>query len=352
MKTINIFALIMILAFVKTTKKMASYSDIVQSFSEISEPQDEGLAKLNQITDSFSESFNQLKNMESLVSSNCQRLQNEGETRVNAIKKSIEKLQEEVKILNTENTETQSNIEKNIKNQKEEVIKIQNAREDIIKAKDEVSKKEMELYETINVLHRLKNIAEDELSGTYKMETQMKNFTIVNNHGVSFIQRANLKEELKSVMRKTETEGKALISTLILMASNDDGHYSDPKTVQKILDVLDKIIKQNEEKKNNLQVQYLENTKEFRAIIDNSENLIQNLNESAIKDQFNVSNNNKTVNMYNRDIQFYQNHLQRRIATNKFRTEICSKNMNLVATNSQRYANSMQAIDQIKNQFA
>merc|ERR1712146_211011 len=106
--------------------------------------------------------------------------------------------------------------------------------------------------ETVNILERLKNVAKDELAGKTKITTQMGNYTVVNNHGVSFIERSNLKEELRSLLAKSETEGKSLISSLIMMTLTDDAHYSDPKIVRKILGVLNKIIAKNERKRKSL----------------------------------------------------------------------------------------------------
>ena len=79
------------------------------------------------------------------------------------------------------------------------------------------------------------------------------------------------------------------------MASYDDGHYADPKTVQKILDVLDKIIKTNEDKKALLQTDYEKNTKDYREIIDNSEDLIESLTASRQVDFFNFQMNHKKI---------------------------------------------------------
>merc|ERR1712032_1371362 len=261
-KAINIFA-ILLFAFnaVNTTKKVTHYDEIVNSFAQIRDPNTDGLAKLNEISESFAESNKILLAMQNIVETNCAKIDTQAEEFLKGISKKIEEFQGEVKNMESENAETQGNLKKNIQEQKDEV----------------------KIIEVINVLNRLKNLAQDELAGKYKLETEMKNYTIVNNHGVSFIQRSNFKQELKGIMANTEATGKSLISSLILMTSLDDGHYADPKSVQKILDVLDKIIKRNEEKKNNFQSDFVKNTKEYREMIENSLDLLENLKESSIK---------------------------------------------------------------------
>merc|ERR1712032_836039 len=280
----NIFA-ILLFAFnaVNTTKKVTHYDEIVNSFAQIRDPNTDGLAKLNEISESFAESNKILLAMQNTVETNCAKIDTQAEEFLKGISKKIEEFQGEVKNMETENAETQGNLKKNIQEQKDEVKKIEDAKDNIKKERDGITTKEADIIEGINVLNRLKNLAQDELAGKYKLETEMKNYTIVNNHGVSFIQRSNFKQELKGIMANTEATGESLISSLILMTSLDDGHYADPKSVQKILDVLDKIIKRNEEKKNNLQTNFVKITKEYREMIENSLDLLENLKESSIK---------------------------------------------------------------------
>merc|ERR1712032_1605352 len=306
------------------------------------DPNTDGLAKLNEISESFAESNKILLAMQNTVETNCAKIDTQAEEFLKGISKKIEEFQGEVKNMETENAETQGNLKKNI----------EDAKDNIKKERDGITTKEADIIEVINVLNRLKNLAQDELAGKYKLETEMKNYTIVNNHGVSFIQRSNFKQELKGIMANTEATGKSLISSLILMTSLDDGHYADPKSVQKILDVLDKIIKRNEEKKNNLQSDFVKNTKEYREMIENSLDLLENMKESAIKAEFNVSNNHKMMAMYNQDIAYLNKVTGRRVSSQKFKNEICAKQKALATANLKKYAASQQKIAEIKNAIA
>lgn len=351
----NIFAILLLITLVNSTKKVTNFEDIVHSFAQLKSEQspiNENLAKLNEISESFADANKELIELKDLTEANCLKVESESKSFIESANKKIAAFQDEVKSINDQVGEIQKNIEKNILDQKEEVKKIEDAREKIKTAKTDIGKREDEITETVNVLHRLYNLAQDELSGKYKIQSQLKNYTVVSENGVSFIQKTNLKQELKSIMKKTETSGKSLISTLILMASNDDGHYSDPKAVQRILDVLDKIIKKNEDKKKEIQGDYEEQTKDYREIITNSANLVENLKETAIKDEFNVSLNHKTIAMYNTDILYMQKVLQRRNSKVTFNQSICKKQNDLVNANIKRYETSKKRINDIKNEIA
>ena len=318
-KAINIFAILFFaMNAVNSTKKVTNYDDIVSSFTQISDPSVDGLAKINEITESFAESNKMLLAMQATVNTNCDKIDIEAKAFIDGVNKKITEFEGEITNMKTENDEIAGNLKKNIAEQTEEVKKISDAKADIVKEKDSITTKESDIFEVIAVLHRLKNLAQDELAGTEKLSTNMKNFTIVNEHGVSFIQRSNFKQELHSIMSKPEATGKSLISSLILMVSYDDAHYADPKTVQKILDVLDRIIKKNEEKKDNLQIDYAANTKDYRDIIDNSMELLEKLKENAIKAEFNQSENHKNTAMYIRDIAYFKQTIVRRESSKKF----------------------------------
>ena len=352
-KAINIFAILFV-AFnaVNSTKKVINFDDIVSSFTQINDPSLDGLAKINEISESFSESNKLLMAMENEINTNCDKIDVNAAAFLKGVDKKVSEFKDEIANIKTENDGIAVSLTENIKEQNEEVKKISEAKENIVKEREGITTKEEEIEEVIDVLHRLKNLAQDELAGKYKLETEMKNFTVVNKHGVSFIQRSNFKEELHSVMAKSEATGKSLISSLILMTSYDDGHYADPESIQKILDVLDKIIKKNEEKKGNLQTDYENNTKDYREIIDNSLELLESLKETAIKEEFNVSNNHKTSALYVRDIDFLENTKVRRESSKKFKNGICAKQKALCAANLKRYATSQTRLSEIKTQLA
>lgn len=352
MKTLNIFALLFFVAFVKTTRKMTTYDDIVQNFVQLHDPNVNALAKISQITESFNESNKGLSVFKTQIDSTCQNLDDSYSAFDSNVKKHLKNINDELENLKTHSNEIQDGISKNIKEQGDEQKKIKDAYAEIKKARDDIAVKEADLFETINILHRLRYLAQDELAGTHKLETQMKNFTIVNNHGVSFIQKSNLKQELKTIMEKTETTGKSLISTLLFLASNDDGHYADPKMVQKILDVLDKIIKRNEDKRNNLKNDFEKNSKSQREIISNSEELLNNLKDNAIKNQYQLSMNNKAKLMYQAELLQVNANADRRKRNHAFQQEICNKHRAMAANNLKQHQNSLKKIEAIRNDLA
>ena len=214
-----------------------------------------------------------------------------------------------------------------------------------------MTKKDSELEETINVLLRLKNIANDELNGTTKITTKMGNYNVVSKHGVSFIQRSNLKQELKALLKKSHTAAKSLISTLIMMASNDDAHYSDPKLVGKVLAVLDKIINSNTLKKNNLRVDFAKESKMSQEIIENASNLVANLQEGAIKAQYGMELCGKETLMYNRDLQFYGQADQRRASRKAFQESLCAKEKKMTTEYQTRYCHVSKRIEELRNEI-
>merc|ERR1712151_197967 len=223
-KTLDIFAILLIVTFVNTSKSI-SYSDIAQSLVQLHSEPTEGLAKLNEVTESFANSH---KSLEGVIDANhnmCERLEKMGNSVKAGLAAAIKHAHREIEERGwwiESNTHQISFDASSIKNEEE---KIKDATEEIKKESDNLVKKEAELEEPVNVLNRLKNIARDELAGKIKINTEMGQYKVVNNHGVSFIQRVNLKQELHGLLSKTHTASKALISTLIMMAANDDGHY-------------------------------------------------------------------------------------------------------------------------------
>merc|ERR1711934_801212 len=144
-------------------------------------------------------------------------------------------------------------IAENIGDQKEEQNKIKES--GIAKAIKEQTGKENDVVETVQVLLRLKRLATDELQSIYGTQRNgtVGKYNIVNNYNVtapSFIQRSNIRQELRAIMEKTSTSGKALISSLILMVTAQDvGNFANQAQVKKIIEVLDRLIVKNNGKK-------------------------------------------------------------------------------------------------------
>jgi hypothetical protein len=352
MKTLNIFAFLFFVTFVKTTKKIVSYDDIVQSFVLIKQEVNEVTsAKIFEISESFNESNKGLEAFKLQVDATCTNIEQSYNSYEENNKKKLKTLGENLEDLNKQSVAIQDDIDTNIKNQKEEAVKIQEAKDEINKAKDELSAKEVEVVETIQILKRLRNLAQDELAGSTKLDTKMKDLNIVNKHGVSFIQKS-LKQELKTVLGRSHTAEKSLISSLILLASSDDdGHYADPAKIQKILDVLDRIVKSNEERKDNLQNDFLSQTNSHNKIISVSEDLLENLKASAIKNQQQLEVNNRTKLMYERDVTQLTRDGESREKRFTFQKEICDKRREMAKNNLIRNQKTVERVNEIKNQF-
>ena len=352
MKTfLNIFAILLIVTFVNTSKSI-SYSDIAQSLVQLSDIPAEGLAKLNEVAEGFADSHKTLENVIAVNGDMCERLEAVQKTVAEGLAAALKNANTQIVALAAANTVSAGVIADNTAAQKDEVEKIKLAAAALKKEALNLIKKEAELGETVNVLERLKNIANDELAGKTKITTDMGKYKVVNANGVSFIQRANLKQELHELLSKTHTASKSLISTLIMMASNDDGHYSDPKIVAKIIAVLDKIIASNVLKRDNLKTDFAKESAMNQEIIENSAEMVISLKTSTIKTMFSVDLNNKEVLMYNRDIQSIKGAVLRRAGRNAFNKDFCAKQKLMMVTYQKRYATVAQKVNELKAEIA
>ena len=351
MKTINIFAILFIVTCVNTTKSI-SYSDLAQSLVQLQDEPMEALASLNTVSEGFADSHKTLDSLAAVNSATCERLEAAQQSVNKGLAQSLKNAHSQIEELGANNKVQAASIKHAADTEAEEEAKIKVAIADIKKEAKELVKKENELEETVNVLLRLKNIAQDELAGKTKITTEMGQYNVVSKHGVSFIQVSNLKQELHSLLQKSHTQSKALISTLIMMASNDDGHYSDPKIVAKILAVLDKIIASNTLKKHNLQGEFAKEKEANKQIIEMAGEMIINVMEGSVKAQSRMEINNKEVLMYNRDIQSIQAAQVRRKGRNEFNQNYCDEQMKMMKTYQTRYAEVASKVNEMKSELA
>jgi hypothetical protein len=207
--------------------------------------------------------------------------------------------------------------------------------------------KENEINETINVLNRLRNIALDELTGDLKKNTEMGKYDVVNEHGVSFIQKFNFNQELRNLMGKSNTSAKGLISTLIMMTASND-HFSDPAIVKKVTDVLDRIIASNQEKLNHLSSEFEQTTGFIKDLISNSRDLIDNLNEANTKLQFLIEFNTRQQLDTQRDTTTCQEALKRRQTRSLSNQEYCNRLVSLVENYEKNYSNISVKMDELR----
>jgi hypothetical protein len=351
MNTFNIFAILFIVTFVNTTKSI-SYSTIAQSLVQLHDVPTEGLAKLNEVAESWSDSH---KSLDAVIEANadmCERLVGLQQTVQLSLSSTVKAVNLKIEALAHATAENKNILKDNVAHQVGEVAKIKEASAELKKEADTLVKKDAELDETVAVLIRLKNIARDELAGNTKITTEMGKYNVVSKHGVSFIQRANLKEELHGLLQKSHTAAKSLISTLIMMASNDDGHYSDPKIVAKIMAVLDKIIGSNSLKKSNLQTEFQKDTVMTQEIIGNAQEMVQNLQEGSIKAEYGIELNNKETLMYNRDLEFLAQAGTRRAGRVAFNAAFCAEQKKRMGRYTAEFATEVKSINELKAIFA
>lgn len=348
MKTIYFFAILLIVAFVNTSKSV-SFSDIALNLVQLHGEPVEGLAKLNAINEAFQDSQTQLQNVRSIVTDTCERM---GKTYAVLIKqenKQIQEVEKRVMLLNQGMTFRQAEIEQSVNAQAKEHDKITGFDAQLKNLSVELQNKENDLNEIINVLLRLKNIAADELSGNAKMTTEMGNYNVVNQHGVSFIQKSNIRNELKSLLSNSSVAGKSLISTLILMTSSDDAHYSDPAILAKIMGTLDNIINSNNEKKKAMIQNFDDEARNIGKLISNAEDQITNLQESVIKAQTEITVGHKEVAMYNNDITSMRRTLIGRQRREESLRRYCTRQNEMDQVYNQRYSEVFKRILELKS---
>ena len=336
MKTLNIFAILFIVSIVNTNK--VTYSDVAQSLLQLQNKSGDANANLQALSESFQDSHKALEAVSGINQDTCKRLVAANVAVTVAIAKRVAAARQSVKKNNARIKISTHQIKYALKLQGIQAKKITDAKNIIAQSHVAFAKAEAEIEETVNILIRLKNIAVDELAGKTKITTEMGNYNVVNNHGVSFIQRTNMKEVLRKIMAKTEIEGKSLISSLIMMSLSDDAHYSDPKIVRKILNVLNRIIAKNENKRRGLKARLDRSTQIYGSIIANGFRTITNLEASKVKSQEIIELSNRKNAMMERDIEGLQRANTRRHDRAEFQREYCQRQQAMMATYQRRYA--------------
>jgi chromosome segregation ATPase len=350
MKTFYFFAILLIVAFVNSSKPV-DFSDIAQSLVQLHDEPVQGLAKINAINEAFQDSQTQLQNVRSIVTETCEKMGKNYAALISNGNSEISEVERRITLLNQGMTMRKGEIKNHTEAQAAEQEKIKVSTADMKNLSKQLVQKENEMNEIINVLHRLKNIAADELAGTEKNTTEMGKYNVVNNHGVSFIQKSNIRNELKSLLKNSNVAGKSLISTLILMTSNDDAHYSDPAIIAKIMNVLNNIINSNMERKRTLNQKFDEERKSMEELISNAVGMIQNLQESVIKAQTEITVGNRQVNMFNNDIVAMKRTLLGRQRREASLRKYCSRQNQMDEVYNQRYSEVFKKILELKSQM-
>lgn len=349
MKTLNIFAILFIVSIVNTTK--VSYSDVASSLLQLHDTPADALTNLQALQESFQSSHQNLDQVSSINTETCRRLVAANTAVLGALNNRINNANNTIAEKQNGIGLSQQAIKDALAAQAAQGKKVQEAEHEIEQQHTVFVRREAELGETVNVLQRLKNIAQDELAGKTQIHTEMGKYNVVNNHGVSFIQRSNMKQELRNIMGKSETVAKSLISSLILMTLSDDAHYSDPAIVRRIIAVLDKIIAKNVGRVNTLKQELEQNTQTNSQIVANGAEIIANLEESKIKAQFTIELDNREILMLRREIEMLERSVSRRQGRAQFQADYCRRQNEMMDQYQKRYAEVATRVNEMRAEF-
>jgi hypothetical protein len=350
-KTLNIFAILLIIAFVNSNK-MISYSDIVSSLVELS-IDDNGITNINTIVENFQNSNSLLTNLKTSVTENCRKLVKNNDAHTFSLKEKVISYQKSVEKLSNENKEITSQIQNDEGSVKSEVEKVRIAKADIQEAQKDALNKEKDILETVNVLKRLKYIAIDELQGIQQKTTEMHKFNVTIQASASFLQLPSFQQDLKGLLSKADSVNKGLISTLILLAQSAGKQtFANPETVKKIVAMIEKIIENSLTKmQGNIKAKD-EKVKSYNEIVENSRNLITRLKEEIQRKVHTKASNEKEVVFYNNDIIFFNKALNRRFKRNTFNVGLCKEQTELVDKHYTRYVESLDKVNELRTQLA
>lgn len=348
MKTLNIFAILFIVSFVNTSKSI-SYSDMTHSLLQLHDDVDR-LAVLHQITEAFTESHSHLEEFVAANTQTCTNLENHHVSVVESLNERLRHLETQNAELSESITSAEQTVETNQRSIAEESEKMQANAHELEELSNGLKEGENEVHEILNILDRLRNIAVDELSGELKKNTEMGKYNVVNEHGVSFIQKFNFNQELRNLMEKSHTSAKGLISTLIMMTGSD-AHFSDPAVVQRVVDVLDRIIASNHEKLKSLSDHFTETSLSVKSLIDNSRNLVENLSEENSKLQASVELMKRNQLSNNADSKSTQDALNRRNARFESNKGFCGRLVTMTEQYEQRYSEMSQKMNDLRSEM-
>jgi len=352
MKTLNIFTIILLIAFTNAIEKIL-FSDIVTSLVELSDDKENALSNVNTIAENFQNSNSLLTNLKTRITENCSILNENGTEKKNKLQAKIESYKSTIDKLTLENQEIATTIVSDESSVKSEVEKIKLAKAEIESVEKEVLNTEKSIIESINVLKRLRNLAIDELQGAIQKSTEMNQFNVTITTAPSFIQFSEFHGELKSFLSKADLVNRGLISTLILLTQNAGKlTYSNPKTVSKIISMIDKIIENFYNKVKVNQKLEQEKIKSYSDIVENSRTLIARLkDEIQRKISVKISNENE-VAFYNNDIIFLQRAYSRREKRNDFNSNLCKEQSQLVDKHFHIYIDTINQVNELKSSLS
>jgi len=348
-KTMNLIAILLIITFVNSTKTI-SFSDIVSSLVQLSDDENTGESNLKLIIENFESSNRLLTNLQTNVHENCNKLASRYEETFKNLNEKISKFEKAITDLTDENTKLVDEITNDQESVKSEVSKISGFKASIEEANKAAVQKENAIHESINVLLRLKNIANDELLSLKQKTTDMVKFEVTKT--TSFIQKSNLETELKTILSKSDSSNRGLISTLIMLTQSikADG-YANPESVQKIIDLIDKIIDNSREKISHNNLERDETVSGYTDLIRNSDSSIADLKETIQRKLNAKITNEKEIIFYKNDVIFFQKAFNRREKRAAFSKNLCQGQENLVNRHFENYQNSLVKVEALKTEL-
>jgi hypothetical protein len=345
MKTLTFYAFLLIATFVSTTKPVC-YSDVAQSLLELHSDRDVISARLNQVNEGFRSSHRSLEKVKSVVVSACARLNKDNTADLNARKNKILYYQQRKVQIIANNVALAADNAKVLVGLKTERARRNQVKAELANGTKDLRQKQNELLETINVLKRLRNFAQDELFGTSKASTKMGEYNVVSKNGVAFIEKSNFNQEMRSLMAKSETASKSLITTLLFMVQ---AKYTDPKLLKKVLNLLTRIIQSNYLKRRTLGVQFKNTTTLKSQMLEASRSIIQNLKESNVRNIFHIALNKREINTVEAELVFLNRSLQRKTRDTQFQSNFCAKQNAMMDKYARRYTKVTQRLIHLRS---
>lgn len=209
------------------------------------------------------------------------------------------------------------------------------------------------MYESINILKRLKNLAVDELQGAQQRSTEMNKFNVKVITPPAFVQFSDFHGELKSLLSKIDSVNRGFISTLILLTQTAGKQtYSNPETIKKIVAMIDKVLANSYEKIQANLKQGQEKTKSYSDIVENSRAMIARLKDEI---QTNISSkaaNKNEILFYNNDIIFLQRTSARREKRITFSNSLCEDQSQLVDKHYRRYVETINQVNDLRSSLS
>ncbi len=349
-KNFNILVILVLIACARSTKSI-SYSDIVTSFVELSDNNDQALNHVVTIAENFEQSNNLLRNLKTEITENCQQYSSRAAKHQNYYQNQIASFENAVTYMTEESQKLSSSVLADEQLVKAEVVKIKSTKDEIKAAQQEVLDNEKAIHESVNVLKRLRNIAIDELQGTEQRNSQINAFNIkARTPPTAFIQFLDFHSELKNLLSKTDSVNRGFISTLILLTQSAGKQtFSNPETVKKIVAMIDKILATSYLKIQTNQSEGEAKISSYSAIIENSRAIIAKLKDgiqSAIA--LRAAAGDSIVFIRN-EIVFLQRGLNRREKRNAFSLNLCKEQSNLVDRHFKKYVESLEFVNNLKS---